>query len=82
MNEIISNKSGLYFSLTDHSNVFGKRKIDIDLILSLCFNISIYNLELHKTAKYGMVEEQGDVPLRFYLTKTSVHKGIKCYLGH
>lgn len=27
-------------------------------ILSLCFNISIYNLELHKSANYGMVEEQ------------------------
>lgn len=28
------------------------------LIFSLCFNISIYNLELHKYANYGMVEEQ------------------------
>lgn len=30
----------------------------LTLIFSLCFNISIYNLELHKCANYGMVEEQ------------------------
>lgn len=30
----------------------------LTLIFSLCFNISIYNLELHKYANYGMIEEQ------------------------
>lgn len=54
----------------------------LTLIFSLCFNISIYNLELHKYANYGMIEEQLDMPLRFYPTKTSVHKGSKCYLSY
>lgn len=30
----------------------------LTLIFSLCFIISIYNLELHKYVNYGMVEEQ------------------------